>query len=377
MQQVPGVVYPARFAGFALSCILEADVKALTCVTIALFLSIVSFNAQTKDWVTVSRWPGDRKAAISLTFDDALLTHLEIVGPILKKHHLNGTFYVATGNDRWRNHLDAWRQLAREGNEIGNHTVTHPCLLARIQPHSQEYTPEMMEGEVREAAQEITKQIGRQRGLTFAYPCGNISFGPIEQQANNAALYLRYVADHSFAARAYSSNSPQNPDGLSVLTVTDLGVTEGKDFPSLLDMAAPALRNGLWGIYCFHGVGGDWLSTPTEAFDELASFLEKHSEIWSAPFGDVVRYIQESKAVKINPPIVNQEHTEVSLNWPLDPGIYDLPLTFKIALPERWSNPKVLGDQKSLPFRLLEGKDTKTLLVDVAPQTGLLTVFRQ
>jgi hypothetical protein len=65
-------------------------------------------------------------------------------------------------------------------------------------------------------------------------------------------------------------------------------------------MTAPALRNGPWGIYCFHGVGGDWLSTSIEAFGEPARFFEKHSEIWSALCGDVVRYFQESTAVKTN-----------------------------------------------------------------------------
>jgi peptidoglycan/xylan/chitin deacetylase (PgdA/CDA1 family) len=35
--------------------------------------------------VTVTRWPPDRVAAISLTFDDGLNSHLDVVGPILKK----------------------------------------------------------------------------------------------------------------------------------------------------------------------------------------------------------------------------------------------------------------------------------------------------
>ena len=42
-------------------------------------------------------WPGDRSAAISLTFDDAMQTHLDNAGPILKKHGLNGTFFAITG----------------------------------------------------------------------------------------------------------------------------------------------------------------------------------------------------------------------------------------------------------------------------------------
>ena len=114
-------------------------------ISFSLLLAVPSVIAQVKHSVTVARWPGDRQAAISLTFDDALITHLQVAGPILKKHHLNGTFFVATGNERWHDHLEAWRRLAQEGNEIGNHTVTHPCLLPQIEPHSQDYTPEMME----------------------------------------------------------------------------------------------------------------------------------------------------------------------------------------------------------------------------------------
>jgi len=90
-----------------------------------------------------------------------------------------------------------------------------------------------------------------------------------------------------------------------------------------------------------------------------------------------VRYIQESKALKLMPLLFDQDHTEVSLTWPLDPHNYDLPLTLRIALFDRWTSPKVLGDQKSLPFRLMEEKGTRILLVDVAPQTNRLAVLKQ
>ena len=93
--------------------------------------------------VTVARWPGDRLAAISLTFDDGINSDLDFAGPILKKHHLHGTFFVTTGMGPWQKRKSEWKQLALDGNEIANHTVHHPCLLEQITPHSQDYTPAM------------------------------------------------------------------------------------------------------------------------------------------------------------------------------------------------------------------------------------------
>src|SRR5712692_11119715 len=153
--------------------------------------------------LSVAPWAGDRSAVISLTFDDAMETHLDNVGPILKKYGLHGTFFVSTGAEGWRNRVEAWRRLAAEGNEIGGHTVNHPCLLQRIEPHAQDYTPAMMEAEIQDSTQTILREIHGEHGLTFAYTCGNMSFGPPADQVRNAALYQRYISEHYFAARSY------------------------------------------------------------------------------------------------------------------------------------------------------------------------------
>src|SRR5438876_436308 len=108
------------------------------------FFASVVCAAQTTAPLTVAPWMGDRSAAISLTFDDAMATHLDYAGPILKRHGIHGTFFVSTGMEAWQKRIQQWQSLAAEGNEIGGHTVTHPCLLERIEPHAQDYTPQMM-----------------------------------------------------------------------------------------------------------------------------------------------------------------------------------------------------------------------------------------
>ncbi|MGE5646812.1 MAG: polysaccharide deacetylase family protein [Acidobacteriota bacterium] len=289
--------------------------------------------------ITVARWPGGRVAAVSLTFDDGLQTHLDVAGPVLKKHGLHGTFFVNTSGGVWREHAGGWRRLAAEGNELGNHTASHPCLSDEITPAWRELTPAMMEAEVRGAAREIAKQTGATRGMTFAFPCGNTSFGAPGEQARNSALYLQYVADCCFAARAYTGSGAQNPDEMNVLGIVDLGRTVGRDGPGLLAMLEPAVRNGAWGIYTFHGTGGQYLSVSAGALDELAGYLERHPEIWTATFGDAMRYTQERRSLGIE----MAGAAEARLSWPLDPKIYDLPLTLRVELPEGWTSARVEG----------------------------------
>ena len=345
-------------------------------LTLALGLAAGVFAQNGKPTVSVTPWPQDRAAAISLSFDDGIDTHLDVVGPILKKHHLNGTFFVATGMGPFDKRKSEWKQLAAQGNELGNHTVHHPCLLPEITPHSQDYTPEMMEAEIRDGAQQISQLLDRQRGLTFAYPCGNMSFGKPPDEVKNSALFLRYVSEYAFAARAVGSGA-QNPDELNVLAINDLGVTAGKDFPALLDLAQPAIQGHLWGVFCFHGVGGDWLTITPEALDELTGYLERHPEIWTATFGDVLRYIQERKAAEIRLQQSDANAINLAISWPMDNKIYDVPLTLKVEIPADWKQAEATSDGKTLAAKIGDRAKGTVIFVDVPAQTQNVRIARR
>jgi hypothetical protein len=211
----------------------------------------------------------------------------------------------------------------------------------------------MFEAEIRDAAADLTSFLNSSRGLTFAYPCGNMSFGKPEDEVANAALYWRYVAEHSFAARGVGRGSPVNPDEFNILAINDLGPTAGKDFHALLAMAEPALASRNWGVYTFHGVGGDWLAITPETLDELTSYLERHTEVWTAPFGDVVRYIQERKSLSTRIVASSPTSLDLALQWPMDKQIYDVPLTLKVQIPPTWNTVSATADGKSVPVRVV------------------------
>ncbi|MFC4533914.1 polysaccharide deacetylase family protein [Sphaerisporangium dianthi] len=72
---------------------------------------------------------GHGRTVVSLTFDDAWATQT-VAADLLRAHHLVGTFYINSGflgrpKRLTRTQVEA---LARAGNEIGGHTLTHPRL---------------------------------------------------------------------------------------------------------------------------------------------------------------------------------------------------------------------------------------------------------
>ena len=72
-------------------------------------------------------WPGGRRAAVSLAYDDAIPSQLDHAIPALDRHGLKGSFYLTLSADTVRTRLDDWREAARNGHELGNHSLFHQC----------------------------------------------------------------------------------------------------------------------------------------------------------------------------------------------------------------------------------------------------------
>lgn len=48
------------------------------------------------------QWPGGKRAAFLLAFDDNAPTHLDVVIPELEKRRMAGTFYIIPGAERYQ-----------------------------------------------------------------------------------------------------------------------------------------------------------------------------------------------------------------------------------------------------------------------------------
>src|SRR3712207_2828818 len=66
-------------------------------------------------------WPAGKKAAVSLSFDDARLSQIDTGMALFARYGVQATWYVSLPNVEQR--LSGWRDAVAEGHEIGNHTL--------------------------------------------------------------------------------------------------------------------------------------------------------------------------------------------------------------------------------------------------------------
>ena len=121
-------------------------------------------------------WFGGRNCAVSLTFDDGMDSHLDVVVPALDARGMAGTFYVKTDDaDRLRR----FREPQRRRHEIGNHTVHHWCSRAhRAEADArglEDVTLDDMAAEIEESDRRLRAVFPEVESFSFCYPCYDTS----------------------------------------------------------------------------------------------------------------------------------------------------------------------------------------------------------
>lgn len=228
-------------------------------------------------------WPGGRQAAITLTYDDAIQSHLDIAIPQLDQANLKGTFFLI-GRDVGDN-IDRWRAVAASGHELGNHAINHPCRAGAFDmpvPYNLEnYTVETMLNEVR-TMNTMLRAIDGKTAHAYATPCGDNLAGGEDYVA---PLQQSGISTHIRDVRAL----PQLPADAPPITGIGFVGTSGAD---MIAWVEGVQRSGGLGIVVFHGVGGDHLSVSGEAHGELVAYLKAHEdEIWVARYSEAMDHV--------------------------------------------------------------------------------------
>jgi len=108
--------------------------------------------------------------ALSLTFDDARLSQIDKGIPLLDKYGVKGTFYVSPNSLMQR--VEGWQKAVKNGHDIGNHSVLHPCtgnfIWAR-EKALENYSLLSMKNEL-DSASNIIKELLGVDPVSFAYP---------------------------------------------------------------------------------------------------------------------------------------------------------------------------------------------------------------
>lgn len=161
--------------------------------------------------VKTFRWPDGKRAAISLSFDDARISQIDTGLALLNRQHVKATFFVQPENVRKR--PEGWKKAVTDGHEIGNHSKSHPCTgnytFSRANA-LEDYSLKMMAAQLDGANAEIESLLGV-KPRTFAYPCGQKFVG----RGLDVRSYVPLVADRFLAGRRYLDESANDP-GLAI-----------------------------------------------------------------------------------------------------------------------------------------------------------------
>jgi peptidoglycan/xylan/chitin deacetylase (PgdA/CDA1 family) len=211
------------------------------------------------------RWPGGKKAAFMLSFDDGCHTQVKNVFPLLEKYRIPGTFYVCPGWDSFKADEEAWAN-ASEYVILGNHTYTHGKIPDKA----------ALEKEFADCNAAIRRLRPNQKGpISFAIPGAESMHKVLE------------ITDEELA-EAYRRNNlverfPWHGYPVQCKTV--------KEMEEYVDVV---LASGGVGHMDFHGVGGDWLDPGLEYFTALLEKLDSRREdIWFTTHVELVQWLEE------------------------------------------------------------------------------------
>jgi peptidoglycan/xylan/chitin deacetylase (PgdA/CDA1 family) len=235
-------------------------------------------------------WPNGQRGAVSLCWDDARPSSVELGVPILDEYGIKGVFYALPRN--MTRELKKWRVAASNGHEIGNHTIKHPCMGNFISWQTPEtmlenYTLERMEREVLEANDVLNATVGV-IPTSFAYPCAQTYVG----RGKRLKSYIPIIAKHFEVGRSGFSETYASPERCDLAQVPSLDF-DGKTFDELRAMVEAAVADGCWLIFTGHEVGDARVkqTTSAKALAKLCAYLKRRSDIWTDTVTAVGRHI--------------------------------------------------------------------------------------
>jgi peptidoglycan/xylan/chitin deacetylase (PgdA/CDA1 family) len=255
---------------------------ALIAATILLTGTSAKYVQQDNSW-------NGRQCAVVLTYDDAIDVDLDNVVPALDSMQFKGTFYLVGSSPVITKRMGEWRAAAKEGHELGNHSMFHPCdgsLPGRsfVTPDNDlnRYTVSRAVNEIR-ATNILLKAIDGKDKRTFAYPCGDRKIGD--------KYFFDGVKNEFVAARGTNS-------GMQTAKQVDLANIEcyainGQSAAYMIGLVKKAQETHTLLVFLFHGVGGGHdLNVGLKEHSQLLHYLKsQEKDIWIAPMVDVAGWI--------------------------------------------------------------------------------------
>lgn len=238
-------------------------------------------------------WPRGKRAAVSLSFDDARLSQIDSGLAVLEKYGVKATFFVSPASVKER--LEGWKRVVALGHEIGNHSMTHPCTgNYEFSKHNalEDYTLATMARQLDDANAEVERLLGV-KPRSFAYPCGQKFVG----RGAEVKSYVPLVAARFLVGRGFLDEAATDPGVCDLAQTMGTGL-DGLTSKQMLDLVGDAAKSGRWVIFVGHEMGkpGEQ-TTDIQALEELLKYVKDPANgIWVDTVETVGKYVQKQRS---------------------------------------------------------------------------------
>ena len=195
----------------------------------------------------ILRWPDGKKAAVSLSFDDNLISQLDIAMPEVRESKntktVNNVPQWLDDFAIWEGLAQRWKEAAQRGHEIGSHSYSHRYLTWLDERE--------LAFQVKKSKEIIERWIGEGNCQIFRHP-----WGDRDQRTNQFVreTYLWNTADLPTFAEAFTSGE--------------------RDVEKLKQMIERTISNQGWFVSVFHGVSRDFMPISLTDFKKYLAFLD-------------------------------------------------------------------------------------------------------
>ena len=317
-----------------------------------------SFSQTNSGSYEVATWQGFRDAAVSYTFDDNCPNQLAVAIPMMNSYGFKATMFVPSS---WIKDWTGLQSTTDRGNEIASHTVTHVNLgnltIAQQIP------------EFKDSREVINAHIKDHLCTTIAYPfC----------ERGNDSLCMNYYLAARACQDTIESKTPADFMNISSIpTGTESSIQTIRDFNNIVEKAV-SLKG--WCVFLIHGIDNDGGCSPTQSA-VLRSHLESmklHSDrFWITPFGEVVRYILERKAVIVKEILSRKTSITIRVSDKLENSVYNCPVTIRRVLPGKWKSATIEQNGQKVKTEIVNKNVLKYIMFDIVPGNGDILILRQ
>jgi len=235
-------------------------------------------------------WRG-KKAAVVITYDDAINEHLDNAVPVLDSLNLKATFYITAFSTAVQTRLNEWKKLALNRHELGNHTLFHPCVggspgreWVSKQNDLRYYSVKRMENEMRMTNLFLQSLDGKTK-RTFAFTCGDMK---VEDSS-----FINGMKNDFAAARAVT-DAMHKINEVDLYNV-DCYVVNNHNFEQMKQWVDKAITTNSLLVILFHGVGGgNGLNVSIEDHRKILTYIkQQEKDLMIAPMLEIAEHIKQ------------------------------------------------------------------------------------